>query len=101
MQFMIRVELPSPSAYPSGPSGDTEYYTAYKDAIFASLPDGFEVFWPRAGQRWPVDSEGYTFVPLYLGDESRVERPMRLLHRMDEMYKEITALRAWIKAAPQ
>lgn len=62
----IRVKLPSSGGYHSSPSGDAEYEKAYKDAIFKAKPAGFEVKWPRANEKWPVDSEGYTFVPLYL-----------------------------------
>lgn len=67
-EFMVRVKLPSSSAYHSSPSGDTEYEDAYQKAIFALKPPGFEVIWPRLNQKWPVDSEGYTWVRLYCSD---------------------------------
>lgn len=67
-EFMVRVKLPSSGGYASSPSGDTEYEQAYKEAIFAAKPEGFEVAWPRVGERWPVDSEGYTWVRLYCTD---------------------------------
>ncbi len=69
VQFMIRVKLPSSSAYHSSPSGDSEYDEAYKKAIFDIKPPGFEVCWPRLNEKWPKDSEGYTFVPLYISDD--------------------------------
>lgn len=68
LMFMVRVKLPNPAGYHSSPSGDTEYESARSEAIFAVKPAGFEVKWPRGGERWPVDSEGYTFVPLVLTD---------------------------------
>jgi hypothetical protein len=68
-EFMVRVKLPSSSAYHSSPSGDTEYEDAYKKAIADALPPGFEVRWPRMHEKWPVDSEGYTYVRLYATDE--------------------------------
>jgi len=68
-EFMVRVKLPSSSAYHSSPSGDTEYEEAYRNAIFAVKPPGFEVSWPRLNEKWPVDSEGYTWVRLYCTDQ--------------------------------
>lgn len=68
LMFMVRVKLPNPAGYHSSPSGDTEYEQARSSAIFAVKPVGFEVKWPRGGERWPVDSEGYTFVPLVVSD---------------------------------
>lgn len=64
-EFMVRVKLPDPSRYSPGPSGDNAYDDAYDKALRDAVPPGFEVRRPRLGQRWPVDSEGYTFVPLY------------------------------------
>jgi hypothetical protein len=69
VEFMVRVKLPSSGAYHSSPSGDTEYDNAYKEAIFAATPIGFEVGWPRRNEKWPVDSEGFTWVRLYCTDE--------------------------------
>jgi len=68
-EFMVRVKLPSSSAFHSSPSGDTEYEQAYKKAIFDVKPPGFEVKWPWMNEKWPVDSEGYTWVRLYCTDE--------------------------------
>jgi len=67
-ELMIRVKLPESGSYHGSPSGDTEYDRAYNDAILSAKPVGFEVRWPRAGERWPVDSEGYTWVRLYCAD---------------------------------
>lgn len=80
IEFMIRVKLPSPNAYASCPSGDTEYATAYHDAIFAATPLGFEVYWPRPNEKWPVDSEGFTWVRLFCADNK-----MALASTLDEL----------------
>ncbi len=66
VEYMVRVKLPNPAGYHCSPSGDSEYEDAYRQAISEARPPGFEVRWPRAGQKWAVDSEGYTLVPLYL-----------------------------------
>ena len=68
-EFMVRVKLPSSGAFPGTPSGDTEYEQAYRKAILSELPQGFEVQWPRSNEKWPVDSEGYTWVRLRCSDE--------------------------------
>lgn len=62
LEFMVRVKLPCASDFKPGDG----YESARNDAIFAIKPCGFEVKWPREGQTWPVDSEGYTYVPLFL-----------------------------------
>ncbi len=67
-EFMVRVKLPSSGGYHCSPSGDTEYEEAYNAAIMAAKPDGYEVIWPRIGEKWPVDSEGYTWVRLRCTD---------------------------------
>ena len=73
-EFMIRVKLPSSGAYHSSPSGDTEFEDAYRKAIFAVLPEGFEVNWPLLNHRTPHDSEGFTWIRLsYTGNA--VENP--------------------------
>lgn len=66
LEFMIRAKLPNPGAYHSSPSGDNDYEDAYKKAIFDVKPPGFEVSWPKLGHKWPTDSLGYTYVPLYV-----------------------------------
>ena len=45
IEFVVRVKLPSSAGFNSGPSGDTEYESAYQKAIFDIKPDGFEVAW--------------------------------------------------------
>lgn len=95
LEYFVRVKLPSPGGYHSGPSGDSEFEDAYKGAIFAAKPPGFEVKWPKLMQRWPVDSEGYTFVPLFLSD-----KPDALQHYMDlanELQAKIDRLRVALK----
>jgi hypothetical protein len=62
VQFMIRVKLPEPN-----PRTEDGYDADYSAAINAVKPYGFEVKWPNEGDcAWPVDSEGFTFVPLYV-----------------------------------
>jgi len=68
-EFMVRVKLPPSSSFHCSPSGDAEYEEAYKKAIFDVKPPGFEVCWPRLNEKWPVDSEGYTWVRLYCTNE--------------------------------
>lgn len=67
--FMMRVKLPDPAAYSSGPSGDTAYQDAFCLALFQCKPDGYEVIYPAANTKWPVDSEGFSWVPLRCTDE--------------------------------
>jgi hypothetical protein len=64
-EFMVRVLLPPSHSYACCPSGDTTYEEAYNKAIQDVLPPGFVVKWPRVGHKWPVDSEGYTWVHLH------------------------------------
>ena len=71
-EFMFRVKLPNPNGYASCPSGDTDYEVAYNKVLREALPVGFEYIYPRAGQYWPVDSEGFTFARLRCTDEQRV-----------------------------
>jgi hypothetical protein len=59
-EFMIRVQLPSASAFHCSPSGDSEFEDAYRKAILEKLPDGFEVIWPLLNRQTPKDSEGFT-----------------------------------------
>ena len=90
VQFMIRVKLPKSSAFHCSPSGDTEYDRAFQDAIFEVKPQGFEVLWPRAGHRWPEpDSEGFTFVPLFLSDEARALKDDRAAYWMDKYNRHL------------
>jgi hypothetical protein len=68
-EFVIRVRLPSSSAYHCSPSGDMEYSEAYTKAMEAAVPPGFAVVEPRLGHKRPVDSEGFTWVLLKLVGE--------------------------------
>lgn len=63
-EFMMRVILPPSHSFHSSPSGDTEYDIAYNKALMENKPAGFEVIYPRRNEKWPVDSEGYTWVRL-------------------------------------
>jgi hypothetical protein len=67
-EFMIRVKLPSPDAFPACPSGDTDYEIARDKALADARPEGFEYIYPRMGESWPRDSEGYTFARLRCSD---------------------------------
>lgn len=53
MIFIVRVKIPK---------GNEQ---AQNDAIFAVKPQGFEVRWPLLNRCWPIDIEGYTWVPLF------------------------------------
>lgn len=61
---MVRVKLSSSGSYACCPSGDTEYEIDYHKAIDAAKPPGFEVIYPRLNEKWPKDSEGFTWVRL-------------------------------------
>lgn len=69
LEFMVRVRLP---ILPDGITHHvyqpdlTPEQRAYQNAIFAAKPFGFEVRWPEDGKAWPVDSDGYTYVPLFI-----------------------------------
>ncbi len=65
LMFMVRVKLPPLD-------GPDEVLGPWKQAVFAAKPPGFEVKWARNGEKWPVDSEGFTFVPLYVTSAKEV-----------------------------
>lgn len=67
--FMVRVKLPSENAYPSCPSGDTDYEIAYDKAVKKATPAGFEVIEERLGVANPKDSSGYTYLRLRCVDK--------------------------------
>jgi hypothetical protein len=69
LEVMMRIKLPVEGGFirTSMSSDYTPDQQACMNAIFAAKPQGFEVRWPQIGERWPVDSEGVTYVPLYLG----------------------------------
>lgn len=92
VEYMVRVKLPNSASFSPGPSGDTEYDEAYRNAISAVRPRGFEVKWPKLGHRWPVDSEGYTCVLLFVSDHATalthwIDRADRLAKKLDEISK--------------
>jgi hypothetical protein len=90
VEFMMKVKLPSPAAFPSCPSGDTDYDDAYRSAIFAEKPMGFEIAWPRLNQKWPVDSEGFTWVPLYLSSsKDALHVALNEWHRLQKAHQAL------------
>lgn len=64
-EFMMRVKLPSSGEYHSRPSGDTAYEEALRRALMEVKPEGFEIIYPKLNEKWPIDSEGFTWVRLY------------------------------------
>lgn len=71
-ELMVRVKLPDPNAYHSGPSGDTEFEVAYAEALAGAVPPGFEAIRERAGVVRPKDSSGMTYVRLRVKDPRAV-----------------------------
>ncbi len=63
-EFMVRVKLPDSSSFHSSPSGDSAYEDAYNKALADAVPAGYEVQQPRRNEKWPRDSEGFTWVRL-------------------------------------
>lgn len=92
-EIVIRVKLPSAVGFHSSPSGDTEYEEAYRKAIFDKKPVGFEVRWPRLNEKWPVDGDGMTWVPLYVSDKAAVDPVPKLLERLNAMRRLIERLK--------
>lgn len=100
VEFMVRVKLPSSGGYHSSPSGDTQYEIDYRQAIFDVKPIGFEVRWPRLNEKWPVDSEGYTYVPLYVSQHcdaladlrTRYNALLKLHQKIADLSKQIAQL---------
>jgi hypothetical protein len=93
-EFMVRVLLPKSSEFHCSPSGDSEYDDALKKAIFAVKPYGFEVVWPKLNEKWPVDSEGLTWVRLRCADDKEglayFMNECRILQKKIEKVKEAT-----------
>lgn len=94
LEFMIRVKLPNPGAYSGSPSGDSQYEDDYNKAIFDIKPPGFEVSWPKLGHKWPSDSLGFTYVPLYISDEKSglyyyIERVHELEDKLEKIKKAV------------
>lgn len=93
-EFVARIKLPSGAAYPSCPSGDTEYADDYGKALAAGVPPGFEPVRSRANGRWAVDSDGNTLVMLRATTQ---ENALAMaLERADLAEKELAHLRAVI-----
>lgn len=99
VEYYMKCRLPSSAGYSSGPSGDTEYETDYREAIYKNKPEGFEVAW--ATQRfWPMDMEGNTLVKLYLVDrnkaledtQTRLDETLAMLSRLREAVKNLQNL---------
>ena len=67
-EYMVRMKLPNPAAFASCPSGDTEYESAYQKALDDARPEGFEFVYPRRNEKWPKDSEGWTWARLRCTD---------------------------------
>lgn len=91
VEYLMRCKLPSSCSYHSSPSGDTEYENAYRDAIFANKPQGFEVAW-SSRSTWPIDKDGNTWVKLYCTDEQ-----LALQYYIDKsanLQKEIDRIRS-------
>lgn len=95
--FVMKVKLPNSNEFHSGPSGDTEYEEAHRKALFANKPDGFEIRYKRSGVEWPVDSSGFTWVPLYVSVERdgiamALERADRAERSLREIREKITQI---------
>ncbi len=96
LMFMMRVKLP-PEDPPAASPGDI-VYGPWKKAIFSEKPPGFEIQWPREGQCWPVDSDGYTFVPLYI--TNRQEAHLYYINSHRELQRKYDRLAGAIKELP-
>lgn len=94
VEYYMRCMLPSASGYSSGPSGDTEYDSDYREAIFKNKPEGFEIAWPTQRQ-WPRIDGGYTLVKLYLSDKKMAIE--NLNDQLIDARKEIQRIRDLIK----
>lgn len=84
VEYVMRVELPSSSAYHASPSGDTEFEGDFRRAILDRLPPGFEVSW-KTQRSWPKDQDGMTWVKLYCTDPNRaVEHYQRIARELSD-----------------
>jgi hypothetical protein len=102
VELMIRVKLPRGGCWEgiSGGCNDADHHKAakWRLAIFAAKPSGYEVKWPAMGERWPKDSEGYVWVPLYLTHAKDAAAHwageyMRIYERLTALRKQIQELR--------
>lgn len=79
MLFVVRAKLPFPDIYPRTGRSSAERREEVSeeerknyDAIFAMKPFGFEVKWRyNEATSWPMDEEGFVWVPLYLSDQNK------------------------------
>jgi len=101
LEVMMRIKLPVEGGFIR--TIESSEYTADQkvcmDAIFAAKPRGFEVRWPKIGERWPMDSEGTTFVPLYLYDNKDahaylLEQNGRYYNKMQELKRLASEIKA-------
>lgn len=67
-EFMVRVKLPRSDACIC-PDEDPDYQGALADALSAARPDGYEYRYTTDSNKWPVDSEGFTWARLRCNDE--------------------------------
>lgn len=81
--FCIRVKMPDATKYSSDGGHESPLSRARSNAIFAAKPQGFEVKWPLLDQNWPVDAEGFTWVPLYHSDDKNIVS--RLLDKIQSL----------------
>ena len=96
VEAMMRVKLPNSAAYYSGPGGDTQYESDYRKALADAKPHGYEINYPRTNEKWPVDSEGFTWVRLYVSDNK-----IALAYWMDKaqaLEKRLIRLRELLKS---
>lgn len=92
--YYIKVKLP-----PQRDKNPTQHLLAIKDAIFTVKPHGFEVKWGHGLEEhvvgWPIDKEGYTYVPLYVtetGKQDTLVTYMKETQRLQELLKKVRAL---------
>lgn len=101
LEFMIRVKLPQqlPDFCNPRTIDPSPECRKWQDEIFVAKPYGFEVSWPQDGLIWPVDSDGYTYVPLYISTTEggalnvwidRYHRAADRLRQIDEKALELS-----------
>lgn len=92
VEYVMRCLLPNSGSFHSGPSGDTAYDEAYRQAISENLPPGFEVAWRTKGQ-WPVDKDGLTWVKIYRStDEDKQRYWIDECHRLQRQMRKVQSL---------
>ena len=98
--FMVRVKLPKAAHY----TRFAAYEMAFEKALSDVCPDGFDFVCPEKNEKWPVDSEGYTWARLRCSGEdaslafwvSRTRELEELLEKINASSEAITRL---VKAA--